>query len=95
MPQVQCRCGKTTDITTDYFKRLTRQGKEYNCISCGVKSSWNEERKLRASLISKNLWGNDEFREKVITNTKIALAFTDYGSSKLKKFYKGKKKSKR
>lgn len=79
-------------ITVDYFKRLTKKNRPYRCNSCGVKSIWTPEKRLKAAQITKKLWENEDFRRTVVCNSRIGLALSDHqGAEKLKEYYQKKK----
>jgi hypothetical protein len=72
---VTCECGITKDISIDYYKRLVRKSKNYQCLRCACEKSWTEHRKLQKSEQMKKLWGNSDYKRNIQWKKRLGLIF--------------------
>lgn len=72
---VQCQCGLSKKISIDYYKRLLRNNKLYQCLKCACAKSWTDERKKVKSDQMTKLWEKEEYKREVQWKKRLGLIF--------------------
>ena len=88
---VKCKCGFSTTIRSSWFSHLKRNNLEYRCKPCGIKSSFNDDRRQKLSDIMKEKWTDKSFRKSMTKASQIGLMLTDHGAEKLRLYWAKKK----